>query len=115
MKYFFIVLALIAAVVLALMYVPVKDGRPLVEPGRVQTTVEQVLGATSGHTLDGKDAWLEPAYEEVLYRWQDGDGRWQYGDRPPPGVAAEPVEKKSVETISAGAVIPSFDGAEQQK
>lgn len=30
-----------------------------------------------------------------VYRWQDESGRVQYGDRPPPGVKAEPVNVSS--------------------
>ena len=98
MKYFLLVLALIAAVVAALMFVPVKNGQPLLSSDRVQSMVEDATGqqvpgldSSSGDGID----------QDVMYRWQDSAGRWQYGQRPPPGGAAEEVEKKSIKTVPA--------------
>lgn len=97
MKYFVIVLALIAALVAALMFAPVKDGQPLLNPAQVKSSIDQASGTVSGR----QDAWLSEHVDNVLYRWKDSSGAWQYGDRPPPGVAAEVVEKKSVKTVPA--------------
>lgn len=97
MKYFAIVLALIAALVAALMFVPVKNGQPLLNPARVKSSIDQASGTIVGR----QDAWLSEHVDDVLYRWKDSRGNWQYGDRPPPGVAAEVVEKKSVRTVPA--------------
>lgn len=97
MKYFAIVLALIAALVAALMFVPVKNGQPLLNPARVKSSIDQASGTIAGR----QDAWLSEHVDDVLYRWKDSRGNWQYGDRPPPGVAAEVVEKKSVRTVPA--------------
>ena len=97
-KYFLLVLALIAAVVAALMFVPVKNGRPLLSPDHVQTMVEDV----TGQQVPGLDSRSDDGVDQnVWYRWQDSAGRWQYGQRPPPGVAAEEVEKKSIRTVPA--------------
>ena len=90
MKYFLLVIALIAAVVAALLFVPVKNGRPLVGVDQVQDVVEQ-----SGIVMGD-----EPQ-AAVLYRWKDSAGKWQYGDHPPPGVPSEMVEAKSVKTVPA--------------
>lgn len=112
MKYFAIVLALIAALVAALMFVPVKDGQPLLDPERVKSSIDQASGAVVGR----EDAWLAEHVDDVLYRWKDSGGNWQYGDRPPAGVAAEVVEKKSVRAVPADpslGIESMLEGAEE--
>ncbi|MDF1779678.1 MAG: DUF4124 domain-containing protein [Alcanivoracaceae bacterium] len=109
MKYFLLVLALIAALVAALMFVPAKDGKPLLDPERVKATVEQ----TSDRITERQDGWIDEAEMDVLYRWKDKNGNWQYGDRPPKGVEAEIVKKKSVKTIPADGSLDSTSGAQQ--
>jgi uncharacterized protein DUF4124 len=108
MKYFVIVLALIAALVAALMLVPVKNGQPLLDPSRVKSTIDEAGGVVVGR----QDAWVDEHVDDVLYRWKDSRGSWQYGDRPPPGVAAEVVEKKSVKTVPADPAL-SLDGVDE--
>lgn len=111
MKYFLLVIALVIAVLAALMFVPVKDGRPLLSPERVKATIEQ-----TGIQMDaGGDSggWVDEAELNQWYRWKDRHGNWQYGDRPPTGVVAEPVEKKSITTVSAGQPLQSLDAAPQ--
>lgn len=111
MKYFLLVIALIIAVVAALMFVPVQDGKPLLSPERVKATVEQTgIDIESANNMGG---WLDGADLNQWYRWKDSRGNWQYGDRPPPGVVAEPVEKKSVKTVSAGQPLESLEAAPQ--
>ncbi|PKM22642.1 MAG: DUF4124 domain-containing protein [Gammaproteobacteria bacterium HGW-Gammaproteobacteria-14] len=92
MKYFFLVLVLIAAVIAALLYLPVDNGRPLLSPDTVKAWVEPV------------DAESAPMEAPEMYRWQDSQGRWQYGSYPPAGVQAEPLAKKQVKTLSSDRV-----------
>lgn len=111
MKYFLLVVALIIALLAALMFVPVDDGKPLLSPSRVKATLEQ----TGVQMLDDHpDGWVDEAALNQWYRWKDARGNWQYGDRPPPGVNAEPVEKKSVRTLSADEPLDSTGGREQE-
>jgi hypothetical protein len=35
-----------------------------------------------------------------MYRWKDRNGNWQYGDRPPAGVQAEPVTLKETQRMN---------------
>ncbi len=70
--YLILALALIAAVV-APFYMKGPTGQPLM---RVSDVIDDSL----------------PAQETTVYRWQDAEGIWQYGDTPPEHVDAEPVE-----------------------
>lgn len=99
MKYFLLVIALIAAVVAALLYMPVKDGKPLVDIDQVKATIDQAAG-TAGNQGEAEADWMAD-HGDVLFRWKNSDGQWQYGDRPPAGVQAEMVEKKSIRTVTA--------------
>lgn len=99
MKYFLLVIALIAAVVAALLYMPVKDGKPLVDINQVKATIDQAAGTAAGQS-DAETDWMAD-HGDVLFRWKNSDGQWQYGDRPPAGVQAEMVEKKSIRTVTA--------------
>jgi hypothetical protein len=87
MKYFFLLIALLAAVLAALMYVPMQNGQPLLNPDTLRQTL-----------ADGTALINAPEQDEealpAMYRWRDASGRWQFGQIPPPGVAAEPVEQK---------------------
>lgn len=98
MKYLFLVIALVAAVVLAALYVPVKDGKPLLDPDQVKALASDPASALGGSISQA------PAGEPELYRWRDKRGNWQYGDVPPPGVAAEPVEVKPTKRLSPEAI-----------
>ena len=97
MKYFLLVVALIAAVVLLAMYVPVKDGRTLLDAEQIQSVVTGSVqeGSTS---QDVEDDLPQPG---TMYRWKDHNGNWQYGDRPPAGVAAEPVTLKETQRLDS--------------
>ena len=70
--YLIVSLALIAAVV-APFYIKGPTGQPLM---RVSDVLDDTL----------------PVQETTVYRWQDAEGVWQYGDTPPASVNAEPVE-----------------------
>lgn len=94
MKYFVGVILLAAAVVAALLYVPVENGKPLLDAEDVSATLDKSLQAVK----QGDAGMDDPG--AVLYRWKDSSGNWQYGDTPPAGVAAEPIEKKEVKTVS---------------
>lgn len=111
MKYFLLVIALIIAVVAALMFVPVQNGKPLLSPERVKATIEQT--GIQVETAVDSGAWVDEDSLNQWYRWKDSHGNWQYGDRPPAGVVAEPVEKKSVKTVSAGQPLESLEAAPQ--
>lgn len=111
MKYFLLVIALIIAVLAALMFVPVQDGKPLLSPERVKATIEQT--GIQMETAVDNGGWVDEASLNQWYRWKDSRGNWQYGDRPPAGVVAEPVEKKSVKTVSAGQPLESLDTVPQ--
>lgn len=94
MKYLLIIIGLAVAVGAALMFVPVKDGKTLLSPGQVQQMLEST-GAPVPEMAGDDSAEVLP----TMFRWRDSKGNWQYGDRPPPGVEAEPVEEKSVQTL----------------
>lgn len=38
---------------------------------------------------------IAPTAEHVMYKWQDEKGIWQYGDQPPAGANAQPVNVKT--------------------
>ena len=73
MKYFVLVVALIIAVVVAAMYVPVKDGRTLLDPDQV-SAVMAGDGEGAGQTATAEDDLPAPG---TLYRWKDKHGNWQ--------------------------------------
>ena len=98
MKYFLLGIAWLVAGVAALLYVPVKDGRPLVDIKQVQATLDQSIAGLPGEDAADGD-WMAD-HGDVLFRWKDSGGQWQYGDRPPAGVKAEMVEKKSIKTLT---------------
>lgn len=96
MKYLLLVVFLAVAVVLAAWFVPLRDGRPLLEGGRLDRVfqgMEDVSGADIPDSFEGQRA---PSY----YKWRGPNGNWQYGDHPPPGVQAEPVEAGRVQTLT---------------
>lgn len=48
-----------------------------------------------------------PAEAQQVYRWTDGNGRIQYGDKPPPGVKAAAVQSR----ISSYSGTPTVSGS----
>jgi glutaredoxin len=48
-----------------------------------------------------------PAEAQQVYRWVDGNGRTQYGDKPPPGVKAAAVQSR----ISSYSGTPTVSGS----
>ena len=48
-----------------------------------------------------------PAEAQQVYRWVDGNGRVQYGDKPPPGVKAAAVQSR----ISSYSGTPTVTGS----
>ena len=90
MKYLLIIVALVVAVLAALMYVPVKDGKPFIDP----KVVERLLDNPE-QLMESPAEVLQSEPVVTMYRWKDSYGSWQYGDRPPPGVDAEPVTPKA--------------------
>jgi len=48
-----------------------------------------------------------PAEAQPVYRWVDGNGRVQYGDKPPPGVKAAAVQSR----ISSYSGTPTVTGS----
>jgi len=95
MKYFLLLIGLVAAVLAALMLVPLENGRPALDPD----TVRRLLSESTSMAMQAEEEVL-PA----MYRWQDQAGRWQYGQIPPPGVRAEPMEQKDTRTVSPEAL-----------
>lgn len=97
MKYLLLVIALMVAVAAAAFFVPVKDGRPLLQWGQVKAVVknpERVLKHPRVLTGDTQQQGT------TLYRWRDSNGNWQYGDVPPTGVDAQPVNVKPARTLT---------------
>lgn len=95
MKYFLLLIGLVIAVLAALMLVPVENGKPVLDPD----SVGQLLSESTSMVVAGEEEVL-PA----MYRWRDASGQWQYGQVPPPGVAAEPMEQKDTRTVSPEAL-----------
>lgn len=95
MKYFLLVIALAAAVLAALLYVPMENGQPLLQPDRFRQTISEATGLFAGEQQNELPA---------MYRWRDASGNWQFGQIPPPGVVAEPMEQKEIRTLSSEAV-----------
>lgn len=85
MKYFLIIVALIVAVVLAALYAPIDNGKPLITPN----TFEQAISSGEIPTITTSS---QSSTVPNMYKWQDQDGIWQYGQTPPPGISAEPVQ-----------------------
>lgn len=105
MKYLFLVIALAAAVVLAALYVPVRDGKPLLDRDWVSNMAGESAPVNGKASPVADEMPTSPVQQSPsYYRWRDDRGRWQYGDRPPPGVAAEPVEVEPGKQLSSEAV-----------
>jgi hypothetical protein len=96
MKYFLLLIGLVAAVLAALMYVPLENGRPALDPD----SMRQLLSESTAMAVPAEEEEVLPA----MYRWRDASGRWQYGQVPPPGVNAEPMEQKDTRTVSPEAL-----------
>ncbi len=96
MKYFLLLIGLLVVVLAALMYVPAENGRPVLDPD----SIRQLLSDSTSIAVPADEEEVLPA----MYRWQDQAGRWQYGQIPPPGVRAEPVEQKDTRTVSPEAL-----------
>lgn len=96
MKYLLLVIFLAAAVVLAGLYVPLRDGRPLLEGGRLDRVFQSMEDVSGADVPDSVGGQRVPSY----YKWRGPNGNWQYGDHPPPGVEAEPVEAGRVQTLT---------------
>src|SRR5690554_7919414 len=95
MKYFLLVIGLLAALIAALIYVPMKNGESLLPPEKARQLLNEATGLLA--TADEDEL---PA----MYRWRDASGNWQFGQMPPVGVVAEPLEKKEVRSLSADEV-----------
>ncbi|MEM1435954.1 MAG: DUF4124 domain-containing protein [Pseudomonadota bacterium] len=50
--------------------------------GKPMLTLDRVIDDATPEALDTPT---------VVYRWQDEQGRWQFGEQPPPSVAAEQI------------------------
>jgi len=96
MKYFLLLIGLVIAVLAALMFVPAENGRPILDPD----SVGQLLSESTSMVVPGEEEEVLPA----MYRWRDASGQWQYGQIPPPGVNAEPMEQKDTRTVSPEAL-----------
>lgn len=46
---------------------------------------------------------LATASQAAVYQWQDASGKTQFGDNPPPGVTAEPVQLPELNTVPSAA------------
>ena len=85
MRYFLILLVLIAAVIAALFFVPLENGKPLLNWQQVEDNWQD-----PGQLLDGGvESLVNKSEQTTLFRWRDPQGNWQYGQIPPPGVDAE--------------------------
>jgi hypothetical protein len=89
MKYLLIVVGLIIVVAAAVYFVPVKDGKTLVEAGTFDRFLKSAGVSSQEASSDG---------QVTMYRWRDQYGNWRYGDVPPKGVDAEPITVGEVET-----------------
>ena len=89
MRYLLLVIVLVALVVAGALYLPVKDGQPLLAADQL---TQLVTGAQAPAPTDSA---------AEIYRWRDASGQWQFGQIPPPGVVAEPVAPKQVQTIES--------------
>ena len=96
MKYFLLLIGLVAAVLAALMFVPAENGRPVLNPD----SMRQLLSESTSMVVPAEEEEVLPA----MYRWRDESGHWQYGQIPPPGVKAEPLEQKDTRTVSPEAL-----------
>ena len=97
MRYFLIIVALIAALLAALFTIPLGGDKPLLNWQHVKENWQQ-----PERLFDkGLSPWVRQSGETELYRWRDPEGNWQYGQIPPPGVHAEAVTVKDPKTISA--------------
>lgn len=85
MRYFLILVVLIAAVIAALFTVPLKNGKPLLDWQHLEANWQQPDKLIE----EGVDGLVKKSQETSLYRWRDQSGNWQYGQIPPPGVDAE--------------------------
>lgn len=76
---------------------PLGNGKPLLDADYLQQHWR------NPHYLLANPAglWRQNSGEAVLYRWRDPDGSWQYGQTPPPGVAAEEITVRAPTTISS--------------
>ena len=95
MKYFLLVIALAAGVLAALLYVPMENGQPLLQPDSFRQSITEATGMLSSEPQDELPA---------MYRWRDASGSWQFGQVPPPGVVAEPMAQQEIRTMSSEAV-----------
>ncbi|MCK0154763.1 DUF4124 domain-containing protein [Alcanivorax sp. S6407] len=85
MRYFLILLVLIAAVAVALFTVPLENGKPMLDWQHVQENWQEPEKLFD----DGVEGLVKKSEQTTLYRWRDPQGNWQYGQIPPPGVDAE--------------------------
>ncbi len=85
MRYFLILLVLIAAVVAALFFVPLENGKPLLNWQQVEDNWQDPDQLLDG----GVESLVNKSELTTLFRWRDPQGNWQYGQIPPPGVDAE--------------------------
>ena len=90
MKYLLLIAGLVAALVAALVLITPRDDNPFAElalPWQVDEHDQRQLP----HTPEMEQLHNDQGGAR-LYRWREPGGGWSYGDRPPPGVTAEPVE-----------------------
>ena len=85
MRYFLILLVLIAAVVAALFFVPLENGKPLLNWQQVEGNWQDPDQLLDG----GVESLVNKSEQTTLFRWRDPQGNSQYGQIPPPGVDAE--------------------------
>lgn len=96
MKYLLLVVFLAVAVVLTGLYLPLRDGRPLLAGDRLDNVFREMETVSGGNIPESLKGQGTPSY----YKWRGPNGNWQYGDRPPPGVDAEPVKSGRVQTLT---------------
>lgn len=73
-------------------------------PERTRSLAEQAAAALPDSLVEaGKRAGVpaDAMPGEQIYRWRDEDGELVYGDSPPPGVDAEPVENADPTVVPA--------------
>ena len=90
-----------------------SDFKPDVSIPDTQALMNQV-DAIRANFADGADADSNTAsYSASYYRWQDNEGNWQFGDRPPPGVNAELMTSNNISVVPAVEIRESPTASQQ--
>lgn len=92
---FKIIFVLLIISCIAPLFIEGPDGKPLMTVEEFKAKIAQVAGLVPG--VEEKQILL-PAPEKV-YKWQDAEGNWQFGDAPPDADAQE-VEVSAVNSMS---------------